>query len=117
HRFPDLADTLAVAGTGGEAALRDALRLVGRLPSGKKRRVLGLYGGPAGSTLVKDGGGVGIVGPVGRARWGGLWRVSGAARIQPRTLSGTRSGRAAHCILLGRTGNTARSARTTCYTT
>jgi hypothetical protein len=67
HRFPDLADTLAVAETGDEAALRDALRLLERLPTVNRRRILGSYGDLARGTLVKDARDMAIAAPVARA--------------------------------------------------
>ena len=54
HRFADLVDTLAVAETGDEAALRDALRLLERLPTVNRRRIYGSYSDLARGTLVKD---------------------------------------------------------------
>ena len=54
HRFADLVDTLAVAETGDETALRDALRLLERLPTVNRRRIYGSYSDLARGTLVKD---------------------------------------------------------------
>jgi hypothetical protein len=66
-RFPDLADTLAIAETGDEAALRDAWDLLERLPTINRRRIFGSYGDLARGTLVRDARDLAPPAPIGRA--------------------------------------------------
>jgi len=67
HQFPDLADTLAIAETGDDIALREAYRILDRLPTVNRRRILSSYNNLAQNTLVKDARDVAIAAPVARA--------------------------------------------------
>jgi hypothetical protein len=67
HRFPDLADTLAIAETGDDMALREAYRLLDRLPSVNRRRILSSYNNLAQNTLVNNARDVAVATPVARA--------------------------------------------------